>query len=186
MNIRKNIDYSTLFDAVEALVAAGLPQMELYREIGRVTSHRPEKGAAVAVAEYLTTAHPEMSGFSPRNLRRMRDFYRMYENAPELLELAMNIGWTQNVVILEADLTLDERGWYLKATAQFGWTKLELTRQIKNNVHLDEAAAECYTENQNEQTERSDDDKNSFRVPWDDTNIIVKPLIYQHFLRIAR
>jgi hypothetical protein len=111
MNIRKNIDYRELFGAVDAALTENLSQMELYREIGRLVSQRPEKGAAVAVAEYLTTRYPDVSGFFPRNLRRMRDFYRTYESAPELLELAMNIGWTQNVVILEADLTLEERGW---------------------------------------------------------------------------
>ena len=34
-------------------MAAQLPQMELYCEIGRVVSGRSEKGAAVAAAEYL-------------------------------------------------------------------------------------------------------------------------------------
>ena len=48
MNIRKPTDYTTLFTALDAAVAAQLPQMELYCEIGRVVSGRGEKGAAVA------------------------------------------------------------------------------------------------------------------------------------------
>ena len=48
MNIRKPTDYSTMFAALDAAVAAQLPQMELYCEIGRVVSGRSEKGAAVA------------------------------------------------------------------------------------------------------------------------------------------
>jgi hypothetical protein len=119
MNIRKNIDYSDLFAAVESAVSAGLPQMELYREIGRLVCQRTEKGAAVAVAEHLARCYPDASGFSPRNLRRMRDFYRVYGNCPKLMDQAMNVGWTQNVVIMEAELTLEERGWYLNAAAQF-------------------------------------------------------------------
>lgn len=49
-------------------------------------------GAAVAAAEYLHNAYPDVSGFSPRNLRRMRDFYRAYEDAPEVMAEAMTIG----------------------------------------------------------------------------------------------
>ena len=39
---------------------------------------------------------PDASGFSPRNLRRMREFYRMYEDTPELLALAMEIQQEMN------------------------------------------------------------------------------------------
>ena len=53
MNIRKPTDYSALFAALDALMAANLPQMKLYREVGRLVSSRPEKGAAVAAAEHL-------------------------------------------------------------------------------------------------------------------------------------
>ena len=74
-------------------MAAKLPQMELYCEIGRLVSGRPEKGAAVAAAEHLKDAHPDGSGFSPpRNLRRMRHFYRTYTDSPKVLAEAMGIG----------------------------------------------------------------------------------------------
>ena len=80
MNVRKPIDYSAFYRKLEALVMAELPQMELYCKIGKLVSSRPEKGAAVAAAEYLGKAYPDVSGFSPRNLRRMRDFYRAYQD----------------------------------------------------------------------------------------------------------
>lgn len=137
MNVRKPVNYSAMFTALDTLMAAALPQMELYAEIGRLVSGRPEKGAAVAAAEYLCGAYPDASGFSPRNLRRMREFYRTYESAPEVLAQAMTIGWTQNVVILEAELTLQERTWYIRATERFGWFKPELQRKINVNAHME-------------------------------------------------
>ena len=88
MNIRKPTDYSILFSELDTLMAAQLPQMELYREIGRVVSGRSEKGAAVAASEYLQVAYPAAEGFSPRNLRRMRAFYAAYEKTPEIMR-----GW---------------------------------------------------------------------------------------------
>ena len=72
--------------------------MDLYLEIGKLVSARTEKGAAVAAAEYLAVKCPDDSGFSPRNLRRMRDFFRTYETTPAILHEALLIGWTQNVV----------------------------------------------------------------------------------------
>ncbi len=72
MNVRKPVDYSAMFSALDTLMAAALPQMELYCEIGRLIGGRPEKGAAVAAAEYLNSTYPDASGFFPRNLRRMR------------------------------------------------------------------------------------------------------------------
>ncbi len=38
MNIRKPTDYATMFAALDTLMAAQLPQMELYCEIGRLVS----------------------------------------------------------------------------------------------------------------------------------------------------
>lgn len=148
MNVRKPVDYGVMFTVLNTLMAANLPQMELYCEIGRLVSGRPEKGAAVAAAEYLCGAYPDASGFSPRNLRRMREFYRTYESGLMVMAEAMAIGWTQNVVILEADLTLQERKWYIHAVRQFGWSKLELQRMIETNAHvelsLDSTDPVCY------------------------------------------
>ena len=53
MNTRKPADYSAMYGTLDQLMAAGLPQMELYFEIGRAVCARPEKGAAVMAAEYL-------------------------------------------------------------------------------------------------------------------------------------
>ena len=118
MNIRKSIDYSVMYAALNTLMAMFLPQMELYHEIGKLVSARPEKGAAVAAAEYLIKAYPDVKGFSPRNLRRMRNFCRAYEDAPEVMAEAMSIGWTQNAAILEGCEDLEERAWYIRASGR--------------------------------------------------------------------
>ena len=85
MNIRKPTDYTAMFAALDTLMAAQLPQIELYCEIGRLVSGRAEKGATVAASEYLQTTCPTAEGFSPRNVRQIRDFYKTYENDQKLL-----------------------------------------------------------------------------------------------------
>ena len=133
MNVRKPIDYRAMFGVV---------------------SGRPEKGAAVAAAEYLQGVYPDATGFSSRSLRRTRDFYRAYESAPMVMAKAITIGWTQNVVIMESELPRQKKTWYIQAVRQFGWSKLELIEQIAASAHLemtlDLTEEVCYTvENSN-------------------------------------
>lgn len=135
MNIRKNIDYTDMYVALDSAMEKGFSQVELYYEIGKAVCQRTEKGAAVAAAGYLSGKYPDVQGFSPRNLRRMRDFYRTYEGHSSLLAAAMQIGWTQNVVIMEADLTIEAREWYLKAVKQSEWSKAELVEMIASDAH---------------------------------------------------
>jgi len=159
MNIRKETDYSTMFAALDALMAAQPLQMELYCKIGRVVGSRAEKGAAVAASEYLQAAYPAADGFSPRNLRRMRNFYRMYGDTLELLAEAMRLNWTQNVVIMEAGLTMNERCWYIRKAAKSGLSKTELLRMIERAEHseiaLGESVDTCYTVENDEFSEKN-------------------------------
>ena len=170
MNIRKPTDYATMFAALDKLMAAQLPQMELYCEIGRVVSGRCEKGAAVAASEYLQAAYPTAEGFSPRNLRRMRAFYAAYEESPEIMRLAMNLGWTRNVAILERCDSSEERAWYIRAVLHFGWKKAKLLAAIESQAwlysSLDEQALSCYTEEKEISQESECDEENTLCMPW--------------------
>ncbi len=48
----------------------------------------------------------------------MREFYRAYADSQELRALALKLGWTQNVAILEGCEQLEERTWYLRAALE--------------------------------------------------------------------
>ena len=150
MNIRKPADYSSMYRELTEILARNLPQMDEIHAIGKAVSHRPEKGAAVAAAEFLQANFPDRAGFSPRNVRRMRDFCKLYENDEPLLRLAMKIGWTLNVVIMEAELTRDTRQWYLRKANAGGLSKAELLEMIESAAHLekslDAAPETCYTD----------------------------------------
>lgn len=180
MNIRKNIDYSEMYAELDMLMAKELPQMELYCEIGKTVCRRTEKGAAVMASEYLNKQYPDVKGFSPRSLRRMRDFYRTYENHSALLSRAMKLGWIQNVVIMEAELTMDLREWYMKAAEQFGWSKTELIANIAANAHENIVLAieeeVCYIVEQEEKQAES-----QMELP-----VIIKNVIHQEIRRIRK
>ena len=170
MNIRKPADYSNLFSELDKLMTAQFPQMELYCEIGRLVSGRAEKGAAVVASEYLRVTYPAANGFSPRNLRRMRAFYAAYEESPEIMRLAMNLGWTRNVAILEGCGSKEERVWYVRAVLHFGWKKAKLLAAIEPQAwlysSLDEQAISCYTGEKEITQESESDEEDTLCVSW--------------------
>ena len=170
MNVRKPVDYGTMYRELTVILAQKISQMIEIYAIGKTISQRPEKGAAVAAAEYLQANFPDRAGFSPRNVRRMRDFYRTYENDQTLLRLAMKIGWTLNVVIMESELTMDARCWYLQKANAGGLSKAELLRMIEFAAHLeislDGSKQDWYTKENDECSERMQREEYPVYLPW--------------------
>ena len=171
MNIRKPTDYSILFSELDRLMAEQLSQMNLYCEFGRLVSSEAEKGAAVVASEHLRAAYPAADGFSPRNLRRMRAFYATYEKTPEIMRLAMRLGWTRNVAILEGCSSNEERAWYIRAVLHFGWKKAKLLAAIESQAwqhsSLDEQAFSCYTGEKEATRESKCNEKDTLCVSWE-------------------
>ena len=137
-----------MYRELTAILARNLPQMDEVYAIGKAISQRPEKGAAVAAAEFLQANFPDRTGFSPRNVRRIRDFYRTYKNDQTLFRLAMKIGWTLNVVIMEAELTRAQRISCLQRAKAVKISKKELLGIISNGdlawEPIDASAEICY------------------------------------------
>ena len=156
MNVRKPVDYGTMYRELTAILAQNLPQMDEIHAIGRAINQRPEKGAAAAVAEFLQANFPERTGFSPRNVRRMRDFYRTYENDQALIQLAMKIGWTLNAIIMEADLTRDARKWYLEQAQERHWSKTQLLNAVLHKEQYSDLEELDTSEQQIDQTAMED------------------------------
>ena len=92
MNVRKPVNYGTMYRELAAILAQNLSQMDEVCAIGKAISQRSEKGAAVAAAEFLQANFPDRTGFSPRNVRRMRDFYKVYPTAfPKIQKLLLEL-----------------------------------------------------------------------------------------------
>lgn len=174
MNIRKPVDYSDLYRGIDLAMSWDYAQMDLYYEIGRMINTRTEKGAAVAAAEYLQTNYPAFNGFSPRNVRRMRDFYRLYANEQKLLKLALKLNWTQNVVIMEAGLDISDIKWYLVNAAKHQWTKVELQEQICAMSHLEQVCPdECEVQRDDAMTNAGSKFLAERKVCWKTVNMWV-------------
>lgn len=105
--------------------------MELYSFIGKCICAQGEKAFVVHLAQSLAEQFPQIKGFSPRNLRRMRDFYRTYESQPQLMRKAQTLGWTQNAVILDCCESDEQRAFYITLAAEEKLSKLAIMKAIE-------------------------------------------------------
>lgn len=113
----------------------------LYWALGQLIVERQEAlGWGKAVVERLSVdlkaEFPEMTGFSPRNLWFIKQFYETYANAPEFLKQAVSeIPWGHNILIMQRIKDEAARRYYLEATARLGWTRNVLLNQIKAGAY---------------------------------------------------
>lgn len=109
-------------------------------EIGRIIVESQEKNKwGESIVDTLSKGIKKqidgVKGFSPQNLWRMRQFYLVYKEKEDLLELALKIPWGQNMLIIQQLKNEEERKYYLKATDQLGWSRAVLLNQIKANAY---------------------------------------------------
>jgi predicted nuclease of restriction endonuclease-like (RecB) superfamily len=124
----------------EALKAVNKELIALYWDIGRLIVTRQQgetwgKSVVEQLAKDLQSEFSGISGFSSRNIWRMRDFYLTYHTNEKLPPLVAEIGWTHNLMIMEKCKDDLEREFYIRMTRKFGWTKNVLIHQIENQTY---------------------------------------------------
>jgi predicted nuclease of restriction endonuclease-like (RecB) superfamily len=86
------------------------------------------------LAADLRSAFPEMSGFSPRNLKYMRAFAEAWPDEDFVQQVAAQLPWFHNCTILDKLKNLAERIWYAQQTIENGWSRNILIHQIESNL----------------------------------------------------
>jgi predicted nuclease of restriction endonuclease-like (RecB) superfamily len=130
-----------------ALKSVNSELLKLYWELGRMVCERQERdgwGAAVVdkLSDDLQAEFPAQTGFSRRNLYRIRELYLAYKDDAIVPPLVAQIGWSHNIMILEKCKATEERKFYVAMTKKFGWTKNILAIQIANNAFVHTATAQ--------------------------------------------
>ena len=87
-----------------ALKAVNKDLIVLYWDIGKLIVERQQgetwgKSIVEQLAKDLRAEFPGISGFSSRNIWRMRDFYLTYHANEKLTPLVAEISWTHNLII---------------------------------------------------------------------------------------
>jgi predicted nuclease of restriction endonuclease-like (RecB) superfamily len=120
-------------ERLRVVLAANSAMVTLYRDIGTTILG----GAKVIdrLSADLRYAFPEMRGFSPRNLKYMRAFAAAWPDRAFVQQVAAQIPWSQNCVLLDRIQTRSAREWYLRAISTHGWSRSVLESQIERRAH---------------------------------------------------
>ena len=140
---------STNFDEVLSLIVASKQKalaqvnsilIELYWRIGEYISAKTikenwGKGVVIELAQFIQNKEPNIQGFTERNLWRMKQFYETYKDNSKLTPLVTQISWTNNLLIMSASKSDDERAFYLNLSIKERYSKRELERQISSGLY---------------------------------------------------
>jgi len=130
-----------------AALAVSRELILLYHHIGeQVVQAQAQRGWGTKVldrlAEDLKSAFPGVEGFSKRSLYRMRAFYLAYREHPVFVsQLATQIPWFHNVILLEKVKDHAARVWYAQAAFEYGWSRNILEMQIDTRLLERQGAA---------------------------------------------
>ncbi len=125
---------------VRAALAINRELVLLYWQIGReILSQQQQQGWGAKVisqlAKDLKKAFPEMKGFSRTNLLYMRAFAQAYSDEQFVQQVAGQIPWFHNCVLLDKVKDATERQWYIQKTIEHGWSRSILTHQIELRLY---------------------------------------------------
>ena len=92
---------------------------------------------------------PNITEFSPRNIRYMRKFADEYQEEKFLQELLTKVTWYHNVILMDKVKDIEERKWYIRQIIKNGWSTNILKNQIKNKLYEIQAIADKTTDFKN-------------------------------------
>jgi predicted nuclease of restriction endonuclease-like (RecB) superfamily len=124
---------------VRAALAVNRELVLLYWRIGQdILERQRQSGWGSKVIDRLAAdlrgEFPEMSGFSPRNLKYMRAFAEAWPDEDFVQQVAAQLPWFHNCTILDKLKNLAERIWYAQQTIENGWSRNILIHQIESNL----------------------------------------------------
>ena len=113
--------------------------ISMYWEIGRFISEKATtenwgKSVVQGFSQYIQSHFVGIKGFSPQNIWRMKQFYETYADNEKLSTLSREISWSNNVLIMMAAKTDEEREFYLLLTKKNNYSARELERQIDSSI----------------------------------------------------
>lgn len=126
-------------ERISVVLNANSSMICLYWNIGRaILQKQKEEGWGSKVidrmAKDLKEAFPDMSGFSPRNIKYMRKFAECWPDFEIVQRVVAQIPWRTNRMLLDKLNTQEERLWYAHKTIENGWSSNVLELQIQNRL----------------------------------------------------
>lgn len=138
----------------KALKAINAELIILYWGVGEYLSVQLKNSSwneqtVIELSEYIQRHHPELKGFSKKNLYRMKDFFETYslstkEDSSVFIEAIssinvyqnnlLKVSWTHHLLLLSRTKSLAEKEFYLRLCIQDNYTAKDLERQINASL----------------------------------------------------
>lgn len=143
-----NDGYSTFIEHIKATIKAqrisivlkaNTEMICLYWQIGKaILDKQAQEGWGTKVIDRISrdlkNEFPDMSGFSPRNLKYMRKFAESWPDYKKVQQGVALIPWRSNCMLLDKLETAESRIWYAQQTIENGWSSNVLELQIKSGL----------------------------------------------------
>ncbi len=119
------------------LTDANKELLYLYFRIGKMIYENQKYGTDFinTLSISLKLEFKDATGFSPRNLSRMKKFYVTYRDMANLPPVVAKLPWTHNSILIEKVKDYDKRIWYAEECLDNGWNKVVLNYQIDSNLY---------------------------------------------------
>lgn len=126
--------------------------INMYFRMGKIISENTKYGNnfIAVLSKSLKLEFSGSSGFSERNLRRMKVFYEEYKDFEILPPVVAELPWTHNYILIEKIKDKEKRIWYAAECSKNGWSKVMLVHQIDLELYERKKLPNKYTNfNQN-------------------------------------
>ena len=116
--ILSSIKNEILKSQYRAMQVVNVEMIYMYWNIGKIISNNIKQGNKFVdnLAIDLKLEFPDITGFSPRNIRYMRKFADEYQDEKFLQEVLAKITWYHNVILMDKVKDIEERKWYISQT----------------------------------------------------------------------
>jgi predicted nuclease of restriction endonuclease-like (RecB) superfamily len=135
-----------LKERIKSILSANAAMIMMYWKIGNSILTQQQKegwGAKVIdrISYDLKQVFPDMTGFSPRNLKYMRKFAAAWVDFEIVQRTVAQIPWRSNIALLDKLNDNETRLWYAQKTIENGFGKDMLVFQIDSQLHKRQGAA---------------------------------------------
>ncbi|MCL2490061.1 MAG: DUF1016 N-terminal domain-containing protein [Propionibacteriaceae bacterium] len=120
-------EFAPLLDIIEqarsrAFRAVNRELVGMYWDVGayisaKVKAERWGRGVVTEFSHWVTSRLPDLGGFSPQNVWRMRQFYETYQGSEKLSPLVREVGWSSNLLIMGRLKSDEAKEFYLRLAA---------------------------------------------------------------------
>lgn len=114
--------------------------IKLYWKVGKYISEESKNknfgdNYVDSLSNSIQEAFPGIKGFNRRGLYRMKQFYEMYKDNEFVSPLVTQISWTNNLLIMSACKSEEERIFYVNLCAKNNYSKRQLERQLDSGYY---------------------------------------------------